>query len=89
MTKTSPATGRPSLIERLWPSSGAGRTVAFIIAGVVALTASAKLQLPFWPVPMTLRSLVVLRVDVTCGARFGAATVLAYLFWLDQGTSVC
>jgi biotin transport system substrate-specific component len=53
--------------------------VALVGGGVLALTLSAKLQVAFWPVPMTLQSLVVLLVGVAYGARLGALTALAYL----------
>ena len=35
--------------------------------------------MPFWPVPMTMQSLVVLLIGVASGSRLAAATVLAYL----------
>ena len=43
------------------------------------LTASAKVQVPFYPVPMTLQTLVVLLIGIAFGWRMGSATVLAYL----------
>jgi biotin transport system substrate-specific component len=43
------------------------------------LAASAKLQVPFYPVPMTMQSLVVLLLGMAFGWRLGAATVLLYL----------
>jgi biotin transport system substrate-specific component len=51
-----------------------------ILFGVCLLTLSAKLQVPFWPVPMTMQTLVVLMVGMVYGPRLGAGTVLAYLF---------
>ncbi len=50
-----------------------------LLGGVCLLTLSAKLQVPFWPVPMTLQTLVVLMLGMAYGPRLGAATVLAYL----------
>ena len=47
--------------------------------GVCLLTLSAKLQVPFWPVPMTMQTLVVLMLGMAYGPRLGAGTVLAYL----------
>ena len=40
---------------------------------------SAKVQVPFWPVPVPLQSLVVLLIGFAYGSRLAAATVLAYL----------
>jgi biotin transport system substrate-specific component len=47
--------------------------------GVCLLTLSAKVQVPFWPVPMTMQTLVVLMLGMAYGRWLGAATVLAYL----------
>jgi len=80
-----------TLIERLLPGVGAGagaesgkrtalwRSVAVVLAGSVLLTVSAKLQIPFWPVPMTLQTLVVLALGMALGPRLGAMAVIAYL----------
>lgn len=50
-----------------------------IVLGTVALAVSAKVQVPFWPVPMTMQTLAVLLLGVGYGPRLGALTVLAYL----------
>lgn len=55
------------------------RTFFLILAGSLLLTLSAKIQVPFYPVPMTLQTLVVLLIGVSYGWRLGFATVLAYL----------
>ncbi|GAC1342393.1 MAG: biotin transporter BioY [Acetobacteraceae bacterium] len=55
------------------------RPVLLILVGTVLLTASAKLQVPFWPVPVTMQSLVVLLIGFAYGRTLGAATMLAYL----------
>jgi len=52
---------------------------AVIILGSLLLWASAKVQVPFWPVPMTLQTYVVLGMGALLGWRLGAATVAAYL----------
>lgn len=49
------------------------------LGGSFAIAASAQIQVPMQPVPMTLQSLVVLLVGVAYGWRLGAATVLLYL----------
>lgn len=54
-------------------------TLLLVLVGSVALTLSAKVQVPFYPVPMTLQTLVVLLIGVAFGWRMGFATVLAYL----------
>ncbi|MCH1448805.1 MAG: biotin transporter BioY [Litoricolaceae bacterium] len=55
------------------------RTLFLVLAGSMVLTLSAKVQVPFYPVPMTLQTLVVLLIGVAFGWRMGVATVLAYL----------
>ena len=64
-----------ALIEK---DSGQFRTLFLILVGSLLLTVSAKVQVPFYPVPMTLQTLVVLLIGVAFGWRMGSATVLAY-----------
>jgi len=53
---------------------------AFItIAGIALITASAKIQIPFWPVPMTLQTLAMMIVFASGGMRLGLATIVGYL----------
>ena len=47
--------------------------VVLVALGVLLLAVSAKVQVPFWPVPMTLQTLVVLLIGATYGARLGGA----------------
>jgi biotin transport system substrate-specific component len=54
--------------------------IAGILIGNLLLILSAKIQIPFWPVPMTMQTFVVLMVGAVLGARAGAATVALYLF---------
>lgn len=70
----SPAARAPSSIM-----ARAAAPLALVGGGVLALTLSAKLQVAFWPVPMTLQSLAVLLIGLAYGARLGVATVFAYL----------
>lgn len=58
---------------------GQFRPLFLILVGSLLLTVSAKVQVPFYPVPMTLQTLVVLLIGVAFGWRMGSATVLAYL----------
>jgi biotin transport system substrate-specific component len=66
----------------LWPAPGVPRPLrALLLAllGSALLTISAKLEVPFYPVPMTMQTLAVLVLGIAFGARLGAATVLLYL----------
>ena len=49
------------------------------IGGSLALTLSAKVQVPFWPVPITMQSMVALLIGISFGSRLAALTILAYL----------
>lgn len=64
-----------------WPAttSRALRTVSLILAGTLILALSAKIQVPFWPVPMTMTTFAVFIIGATYGSRLAAVTVLAYL----------
>jgi biotin transport system substrate-specific component len=73
-----------TLLQQLWgrpaaPSHNVARNVLVALVGTLALTISAKVQIPFWPVPMTMQSFVVLVIGMAFGARLGTATVLLYL----------
>ena len=50
-----------------------------IFLGTVALTISAKLKIPFYPVPMTMQTFVVLALGIAFGYKIGLATVSVYL----------
>lgn len=70
------------LIQSMWPAAGPHvwiRGAALAVLGVMLLTLSAKLKVPFYPVPMTMQTFVVLVLGAAYGARLGAMTVLAYL----------
>jgi biotin transport system substrate-specific component len=70
----------PTLAQALWPSeSRALRALTLAFAGSVLMTLSAKLQIPFWPVPMTLQTFVVLVLGAAYGWKLGSATMLLYL----------
>jgi biotin transport system substrate-specific component len=71
-----------SFVDALWPIHGAGRALRAVLLAVLGsalLTLSAKLQVPFYPVPMTMQTLVVLLIGLAYGFPLGAATVLLYL----------
>jgi biotin transport system substrate-specific component len=73
----------PTLLETLSPRldglSLASRNVALAFAGTLLLALSAKIQIPFWPVPMTMQTFVVLVLGMAFGWRLGAATLALYL----------
>ena len=50
-----------------------------VFLGTVALTISAKLKIPFYPVPTTMQTFVVLFLGLAFGYKIGLATVGVYL----------
>ena len=50
-----------------------------IVLGSIALTISAKIKIPFYPVPMTMQTFVVLFLGISLGYKTGIATVGLYL----------
>ena len=70
------------LVGRFIPEESAGRIAAlagFAIVGSLILWASAKVHVPFWPVPMTLQTGAVALIAAAYGWRLGFATVVLYL----------
>ena len=55
------------------------KTFVLIFLGTMALTVSAKLKIPFYPVPMTMQTFVVLFLGLAFGYKIGLATVGVYL----------
>ena len=53
--------------------------VLLILFGTLLLTISAKVQVPFWPVPMTMQTFVVFLIGSTYGVRLSFLTLVAYL----------
>lgn len=82
-TDYSEGVAHSTLAQAIWPVHGgalqAMRAIVLAIGGAVLLTASAKIQIPFYPVPQTLQTMVVLLLGMAFGAKLGTATVLAYL----------
>ena len=55
------------------------KTFVLISLGTIVLTISAKLKIPFYPVPMTMQTFVVLFLGLAFGYKIGLATVGVYL----------
>ncbi len=70
----------PVLAEAvLGQRAGLARKLGLAFAGTLVLWASAKLQVPFYPVPITLQTLVVLGLGMAVGWRLAGATLALYL----------
>ncbi|HRY23728.1 MAG: biotin transporter BioY [Geminicoccaceae bacterium] len=71
----------PTLTTALWPSSAQSlpARIVLVLAGTLLLAVSARVQVPFWPVPMTMQTFVVLGIGAAYGARLAGITLLTYL----------
>ena len=69
------------LIDAVWPAASGKvvRLIALALIGNALLYLSARVQVPFWPVPMTMQTLVVLLIGAAYGWRLAGATVVLYL----------
>ena len=56
------------------------KSVFIALIGTILLAASSKIKIPFYPVPMTMQTLVILFLGITLGWKLGLATVALYLF---------
>jgi len=55
------------------------KKISLIIIGTIILTLSAKIKIPFYPVPMTMQTFVVLFLGISFGYKIALATVGLYL----------
>jgi biotin transport system substrate-specific component len=56
------------------------KNIFVALLGTILLTISSKIKIPFYPVPMTMQTLVVLFLGIALGWKLGLATVSLYLF---------
>ena len=56
------------------------KSLIIIFFGSVVLAISAKIKIPFYPVPMTMQTFVVLFLGISLGHKVAIATVGLYLF---------
>ena len=55
------------------------KSLLIIFLGSIVLTISAKIKIPFYPVPMTMQTFVVLFVGIAFGYKIGLSIVSLYL----------
>ena len=55
------------------------KTILIVLIGSIVLTISAKINVPFYPVPMTMQTFVVIFIGMAFGWKLGLATVFVYL----------
>ena len=55
------------------------KSLIIIFVGSIILAISSKIKIPFYPVPMTMQTFVVLFLGISFGYKIGLATVILYL----------
>ena len=55
------------------------KNISLVLFGTLLLTLSSKVQVPFWPVPMTMQTFIVFIIGMAYGWRLAFFTLVAYL----------
>jgi biotin transport system substrate-specific component len=87
VTLTTPNT----LLGAFQPKSDAAKlatNLATVVLGTLVITIAAKINVPVWPVPVTLQSMAIAALAAAFGARIGVATVALYLLEGAMGLPV-
>lgn len=61
---------------------------AIVVLGTMLLTASAKINVPVWPIPVTMQTFAVAALAAAFGMRISLATVALYLLEGAMGLPV-
>jgi ABC-type antimicrobial peptide transport system permease subunit len=76
--KTYAATDVPVPIAPALFGASRDSRMLLVAAAIALLWASAKIQIPLWPVPITMQTYVVLVVALSYGMRLGLAAIGVY-----------
>ncbi|MEL6463330.1 MAG: biotin transporter BioY [Pseudomonadota bacterium] len=55
------------------------KQAALVVLGIAVLAVAAKINVPMWPVPITMGTFAVLTIGAAYGARLGLVTILGYM----------
>lgn len=75
------------IVDRILPRSVA-TNVSLVFAGAALTALAAQIQVPMWPVPMTMQTFAVLLVAAALGAKRGALAMALYLAMGAAGLNV-
>jgi len=67
-------------IVKNFTQSKMAKSLFIVLLGTILLAISSKIKIPFYPVPMTMQTFVILVIGIGFGWKLGVATVLLYLF---------
>lgn len=62
------------------PNAALMRNAVIVLTGTLLIALSARVQVPMWPVPMTMQTFAVLLLAMSMGARLVGVTLSVYLF---------
>ena len=74
-----------TMVATVFSSSAKGnqlsilRQITLAVVGSLLIAIASKIQVPFYPVPMTLQTLMVLTIGMAYGWRLAIATLVLYL----------
>ena len=72
----------PTIANLVWPlgkSINLIRYLTLALAGSLLIAISSKIQIPFYPIPMTMQTFVILGLSMAYGWRLAGATLTLYL----------
>lgn len=78
MTTATLASAKLTLADRVVPRT-AVNNIALMLAGVAVVSATALIEIPMWPVPVSGQTLGVMLVGASLGAWRGAVSLATYL----------
>ena len=70
------------LINQIFPASGISsyiKNILLVLFGSFLLAISSKVQVPFWPVPMTMQTFIVFLIGMSYGWKLSFLTLFAYI----------
>ncbi len=86
-----PSASIKSLVALYWPNQISGRlflSALLVILGVLIISISAKIQIAFYPIPVTMQTFAVLVIGMAFGRWLGALTAIVYLIAAILGLPV-
>ena len=55
------------------------KNIILVFLGTIFLSISSKVQVPFWPVPMTMQTFIVFIIGMSYGSKLALTTLILYL----------
>ena len=72
----------PTIANLVWPLSKSLKITRYLVlalAGSLIIAISSKIQIPFYPIPMTMQTFVILGLSMAYGWRLAGTTLALYL----------